>query len=461
MKPKVGIISLGCPRNLVDSEVLLGILEKNGFEIAELRDADIGIVNTCAFIDEAKQESIDMALELIGLKNTGKLKAVVVAGCLSQRYGKALVKKLPEVDAFIGCGDIEKISDILKKISKKETAYEVSKTPSFIYSHAHPRYRITPPHYAYVKISEGCENRCSFCVIPSIKGSYRSRPIESVLKEVDGLSKAAHLSEINLVGQDTTLYGTDLTPTRCNVTPRRCKGVYGEPKIIELLKKLCASGGYKRWIRLLYTYPSHIEDELIGLFAEEKALCKYMDLPIQHINDKILARMKRPTTKRDIWDLIKKIRSRIPGVTLRSSVIVGFPGESDEDFSELVDFIKEVKFERLGVFTYSQEEGTPAYDYSDQIDEESKLERFNTLMSIQKDIAQVINRSFLGRTIEVLIDEKDESAEDSYIGRTEGDAPEVDGEVFVKGRGLKPGDFVKVKIAGTLEYDLIGEVIHR
>jgi len=383
---------------------------------------------------------------LIGLKTTGKLKAVVVAGCLSQRYGKALVKELPEVDAFIGCGDIEKISDILKKISKKETAYEVSKTPSFIYSHAHPRYRITPPHYAYVKISEGCKNRCSFCVIPSIKGSYRSRPIESVLKEVDGLSKAARLSEINLVGQDTTLYGTDAD---------------GEPKIIELLKKLCASGGYKRWIRLLYTYPSHIEDELIGLFAEEKTLSKYMDLPIQHINDKILARMNRPTTKRDIWDLIKKIRSRIPGVTLRSSVIVGFPGESDEDFNELADFIKEVKFERLGVFTYSQEEGTPACDYSGQIDEESKLERFNTLMSIQKDIAEEINRSFLGRTIEVLIDEKDESAEDSYIGRTEGDAPEVDGEVFVKAKNLSPGDFVKVKITDTLEYDLVGEVIHR
>lgn len=441
---KAGIISLGCPRNLVDSEVLLGILEKKGFAIVELREADIGIVNTCAFIDEAKQESIDMVLELVSLKKTGKLKAVVVAGCLSQRYGKTLIKEFPEVDAFIGCGDIEKIGDIVKRLSGKEASYAVSENPSFIYSHTNPRLQITPPHYAYVKISEGCRNRCSFCVIPSIKGSYRSRPIESVLKEIENISAKTHLSEINLIGQDTTLYGAD---------------IYGKSRITELLKTLCSLKEYKRWIRLLYTYPSHIDDELIGLFAEQKALCKYMDLPVQHISDKILKSMNRHTTKRDISELIKKIRARIPGVVLRSSIIVGFPGESVEDFNELVDFIKEAKFERLGVFTYSREEGTPAYDYSGQIKEEVKLERFNTIMSIQKDIAEEINRSFLGRTIEVLIDEEDDSAEGMYIGRTEGDAPEVDGEVFVKGRGLKPGDFVNVKITDTLEYDLVGDAI--
>ena len=443
-KIKVGIISLGCPRNLVDSEVLLGTLKKNGFEIAELRDADIGIVNTCAFIDEAKQESIDTVLELIDLKKSGRLKAVVVAGCLSQRYGKALIKELPEVDGFIGCGDIEKIGTILEKISKKEAAYEVSEKPSFIYSHANPRLQITPPHYAYVKISEGCKNRCSFCVIPSIKGDYRSRPIESVLKEVDNLSGEAHLSEINLIGQDTTLYGAD---------------IYGKPRITELLKKLCAFNAYRRWIRLLYTYPSHIDDELIDLFAAEKSLCKYMDLPVQHINDRILKSMNRATTKSGILALIKKIRSRVSGITLRSSIIVGFPGETDGEFRELVDFIKDVKFERLGVFTYSQEEDTPACNYGGQISEEIKLGRFNTLMSVQKDIAEGANRSFLGRTVEVLIDEKDESAEDSYIGRTQSDAPEVDGEVFVKGSGLKPGDFVNVEITDTLEYDLVGNVV--
>ncbi|MDP3788785.1 MAG: 30S ribosomal protein S12 methylthiotransferase RimO [Candidatus Omnitrophota bacterium] len=443
-KAKVGIISLGCPRNLVDSEVLLGILNKKGFEITELREADIGIVNTCAFIDEAKQESIDMILQLTGLKKDGKLQAVVVAGCLPQRYGKALAKELPEVDAFIGCGDIEKIGDILGKLGKREAAYEVSKKTSFIYSHTHPRIQITPSHYAYIKISEGCKNRCSFCVIPSIKGDYRSRPIESVLKEVDDISKKAHLSEINIIGQDTTLYGTD---------------IYGKPRITELLQELCSFREYKRWIRLLYTYPAHIEDDLIGLFASEESLCKYMDLPIQHISDRILKRMNRPTTKGGISGLIAKIRKRIPGVTLRSSIIVGFPGETDREFNELTDFIKEIKFERLGVFTYSQEEGTPASGYTGQIDEKVKLERFNTLMAVQKDIAEEINKSFLGRTVEVLIDEKDDGAENSYVGRTQSDAPEVDGEVFVKGQNLKPGDFVNVKITDTLEYDLVGNVV--
>ncbi len=442
-KIKVGIISLGCPRNLVDSEVLLGILNKKGFEIVELREADIGIVNTCAFIDEAKQESIEMILELTALKKEGKLRAVVAAGCLSQRYGKALVKELPEVDAFLGCGDIEKIGGVLEDLGGTPAVCAVTRSPSFIYSHTHPRFQITPPHYAYVKISEGCKNRCSFCVIPSIKGDYRSRPIEFILKEVEDISSRQRLSEINIVGQDTTLYGAD---------------IYGKPRITKLLKKLCAFRGYRQWVRLLYTYPAHIDDELIELFAAEKPLCKYMDLPIQHINDRMLKRMNRVATKRDIVNLIENIRKRIPGVTLRSSVIVGFPGETEEEFRELADFLKEVKFERLGVFRYSREENTPACNYSGQINEEVKLERFNALMETQKNIAENINRSFLGKTVEVLIDEKDESAENLYIARTQGDAPEVDGEVFVKGAGLAPGDLVNVKITDTLEYDLVGTV---
>ncbi|MFH0840028.1 MAG: 30S ribosomal protein S12 methylthiotransferase RimO [Candidatus Omnitrophota bacterium] len=443
-KTKVGIISLGCPRNLVDSEILLGILEDNGFQISELVEADIGIINTCAFIDEAKRESIDMILEVIDLKKKGRLSKVIVAGCLAERYGKALMKDMPEVDGFIGCGDIEKIGALIGKLNNNEAVSEISKTHSFIYSHTHPRVKITPPHYMYVKISEGCRNRCSFCVIPDIKGDYRSRPLESVINEVEDASQCAHISEINLVGQDTTLFGADTA---------------GKPKITELLKQLCAFNKYKRWIRLLYTYPSHIDDGLISLFADEKSLCKYIDLPVQHINDRILKAMNRHMSKQDICGIIEKIRKIIPGVTLRSSIIVGFPGETEKEFKELVDFVKDVKFERLGVFTYSREEGTPAYSYKDQISEIVKLERFNTLMSLQKDIAEDINRSFLGKTIDVLIDEKDGDSTDSYIGRTEGDAPEVDGEVFVKGRGLKPGDFVKVKIAGTLEYDLIGEVL--
>jgi len=441
---KVGIISLGCPRNLVDSEVLLGILEKGGFEIVEMRDADIGIVNTCAFIDDAKQESIDNILELIELKKESRLKAVVVAGCLPQRYGSALLVGLPEVDAFIGCDQILKSADIVRRIGDSGKLCEISEKPSFIYSHADPRVHITPSHYAYVKISEGCGNRCSFCTVPAIRGDYRSRPIESILEEVDQLSRAKRLSEINLIGQDTTLYGRDL---------------YGKPAVNRLLKRLSAVKDRRRWIRLLYTYPSHIDDELIDIFAAERAICKYIDLPLQHINDRILKKMNRKMDKKDIEGLIAKIRKRIPGVVLRSSMIVGFPGETDREFGELADFIKEVRFERLGVFTYSREEGTPAYGYKDQIDDEVKLERFNILMSVQRDIAIGVNGSYLGKTVEVLIDEKDGNSEDIYIGRTQGDAPEVDGEVFVKGKDLSPGDFVNVKITDTLEYDLVGEQV--
>jgi ribosomal protein S12 methylthiotransferase len=417
------------------------VLKEGGFEITELRDADIGLVNTCAFIDDAKKESIDTILELIELKKKKRLSAVVVCGCLPQRYGKALLKGLSEIDAFIGFDQITKIADILKNINKSKKIYEVTRKPSFIYSHTHPRIHITPPHYIYVKISEGCENRCSFCVIPSIKGPFRSRPIESILEEVKLSSKRQRISEINLIGQDTTLYGKD---------------IYGKPHIRELLKKLCAFKDYRRWIRLLYTYPSHVDDELIDIFAKERSLCKYLDLPIQHINEKILKKMNRKMNRNDIMDLINKIRNRIPDIVLRSSVIVGFPGESNEDFQELVEFVKEVKFERLGVFTYSREEETPAYNYRNQIDEETKLERFNTLMSVQRDVAGEINKSYIGKTIEALIDEKDENSKDVYIGRAQGDAPEVDGEVFVKAKDLKPGDFAKVKITDTLEYDLVG-----
>lgn len=407
-----------------------------------MREADIGIVNTCAFIDDAKEESIDNILELIELKKDARLKAVVVAGCLPQRYGEALPEGLPEVDAFIGCDQILKVADVVKRISGGDRICEVSQKPSFIYSHTDPRVYITPSHYAYVKISEGCGNRCSFCTVPAIRGDYRSRPIESILEEVRQLSKDKRMSEIDLIGQDTTLYGKDR---------------YGKPAINRLLKHLSAFKDHRRWIRLLYTYPSHVDDELIDIFAREDQICKYMDLPVQHANDRILKKMNRKMGKKDIYGLIAKIRKRIPGVVLRSSMIVGFPGESDEEFSELVDFIKEVRFDRLGVFTYSREEGTPAYGYKGQIDDKVKLERFNTVMSVQKEIAAGINASYLGRTVEVLIDEKDPNSEDTYIGRTQGDAPEVDGEVFVKGRDLSPGDFANVRITDTLDYDLVGE----
>lgn len=443
---KVGIISLGCPRNLVDSEILLGVLKDEGFEIVDMKDAEIGIVNTCAFIDDAKNESIDNILKLIQLKKAAKLSAVVVAGCLPQRYGAALIKGLPEVDAFFGCDQILKAADIIRGIKNNKRICEVSRKPAFIYSHSHPRFYITPPHYAYVKISEGCGNRCSFCAVPAIKGAYRSRPIESVLAEAEQISRERKLSELNLIGQDTTLYGID---------------IYGKPAINELLKRLSKLGDNKMWIRLLYTYPPHIDDELIDILRSEKRITKYMDLPIQHANDRILKRMNRNMGKDEIRGLIGKIRQRVPDIAIRSSVIVGFPGESVEDYKELLDFIREIRFERLGVFTYSREEGTPAYNYKNQVDESVKLERFNQLMSLQKEIAVEVNKSYFGKTIEVLIDEKDENSGDTYIGRTQWDAPEVDGEVFVKGKDLKPGDFVDVKITDTLDYDLVGEAVDR
>ena len=423
---------------------MLGSLAKEGFEIVDMKDADIGIVNTCAFIDEAKEESIDIILEMVALKKENRLKAVVVAGCLPQRYGRVIIKDLPEVDAFMGCDEVLKAAEVIKRIVPGRAICDVGDRPSFIYSHTDPRFRMTPPHFAYVKISEGCGNRCSFCIVPEIRGGYRSRPIESVLEEVERLSAEKKLSEVNLVGQDTTLYGTDL---------------YGKPAISRLLRELSAYKDGRRWIRLLYTYPSHIDDGTIDAFAEERQICKYIDIPVQHANDRILRRMNRGMGKDDVKRLIAKMRKRISSVVVRSSVIVGFPGETDAEFRELADFIKETRFERLGVFTYSREEGTPAYGYKDQIDEKIKRERFDTIMSMQRDIAAEINESCLGRTMEVLIDEKDQNSEDTYIGRTQGDAPEVDGEVFVKGKALLPGDFVDVKITDTLEYDLVGEQV--
>ncbi len=435
---------MGCPRNLVDSEVLLGILRSSGYEITDISEADIGIVNTCAFIEDAKRESIDMILEFLELKKSKRLSSVIVAGCLPQRYGETLLKGFPEVDAFIGCDQIAKIADVIRR-AERERLCEVSDSPTFLYDHTMPRIFITPPHSIYVKISEGCENRCSFCAIPSIKGVYRSRPIESILKEVETLSNRQKISEINLIGQDTTYYGKD---------------IYGQPMITELLKRLCTFRTHRRWIRLLYTYPSHIDDGLINLLAHESSLCNYIDVPIQHINNTILGRMNRKMHREDIIRLIEKLRSNIPSLVLRSSVIVGFPGETQKEFEELLAFVKEVRFERLGVFTYSREEGTPAFRYREQVPEEVKLERFNLVMAAQKEIAEEINRSFLGKRIEVLIDEKDENAQDIYIGRTQGDAPEVDGEVFVKTKNtLKGGDFVNVKVTDTLDYDLVAEEI--
>lgn len=440
------MISLGCPRNLVDSEIMLGLLKKNGFKITEdFSDCDAAIVNTCSFIEDAKKESLDLIFQLIALKKEKKIKSVIVAGCLPQRYHKELKEELKEIDAFVGTSDFTKIPQIVRKTLNKDRVSEVSATPSFLADHTLPRDLITPRHFIYLKVAEGCANNCSYCVIPKIRGPLRSRPIESLLSEAKQLSKKHRISEINLIGQDITLYGADL---------------YGRPRLDELLRRLLKLK-LAKWHRLLYTHPEHYTEDLINIVKDEPAVCKYLDLPLQHINDRILSSMNRKITKKEIVELIGRLKKRIPGLAIRTTFIVGFPGETDAEFRELCDFIKETRFERLGIFEYSSEEGTPAYQFKNQIPEKLKRERFDTIMKLQQEISAKVNAKFIGKELTVLIDELENRLTGkpyNYTGRTEYDAPEVDGSCFVRSKRLhKPGDFVKVKIIDTMEYDLVGE----
>lgn len=413
MKPKLGILSLGCPRNLVDSENILGRLELKGYRIVDINEADVALVNTCAFIDEAKKESVEAILDLVELKKEGKLKKVLVYGCLAQRYKEALRKELPEVDAFIG------------RLSL---------------NHSVKRFPLTPGHYAYLKICEGCVNACSFCVIPRIKGKFTSLGTAAILEEVKKFN-CQGLSELNIIGQDITGFGKDLKP---------------RSDLAKLLTEIIKQAGNIHWIRLLYLNPARISLDLLNLIKYEPKLCKYIDLPVQHINSRILKAMNRRVTPKEVRGTIEKIRKTIPQVALRTSIIVGFPGETEKEFEELLDFIKETKFERLGAFSYSREEGTAAYHFKDQVPQAIKRERLNRVMSVQQEISREVNAAFLGRTLEVLVDEEEDG---NYIGRTQYDAPEVDGSVYIRSKKkLAPGDFVKVRISDTMEYDLVGEV---
>lgn len=413
-KGKVWMMSLGCPRNLVDSEYILGGLRKKGYRVCDDIDgADIALVNTCAFIEDAKRESIDAILELVRLKKEGGLKQILVYGCLPQRYRQELKKELPEVDAFVGRLSLDHSADI---------------------------FRMTPLHYAYLKVCEGCLNNCSYCVIPRIKGKFTSLEMEAVLKRLRKLDSQG-ISEVNIIGQDISGYGTDL---------------YKDKKLTSLLSKMLKEAKNISWFRLLYLYPSRVTGELLELIADEPRICKYIDLPIQHINDRILRLMRRNTTKKEITQLIAKVRKKIPGVAIRTSLIAGFPSETEKEFRELIDFMEEMQFERLGAFTYSREEGTAAYDFKGQLPQKIKDERLDTLMSRQQLISQKINSKFLGSCMDVLIEEDEKDM--AYIGRSQYDAPEVDGVVYVNSsKKLKAGDFVKVKITDTLEYDLVGE----
>ena len=441
VKPDIFFISLGCPRNLVDSEVLIGKLKEQGFRVFyEPAKGSVAIVNTCGFIEDAKKEAVDILTELADLKKSGKIKYLVVTGCLAQRYSKELTRNIKEIDAIFGTSDFGLIPGYVEEIAKKKKLIRVNMKPSFLYDHSMPRTLLTPSHYAYVKIQEGCLNFCSYCAIPMIRGSYRSREIESVLAEIKSFRDQG-AQEINIIGQDTTLYGKD----------RYQKG------LLHVLLKKAAKIMKGRWLRLLYTHPAHYNEKLINVIKEESTICNYLDLPVQHISDRILKRMNRKTTKKEIVALIKKLRKKIPGVAIRTSLLVGFPGESDKDFRELENFVKETKFDRLGAFTYSREEGTPAYKFSGQISEEEKDERLKRIMEIQQNVSEDNNKRLLGKTLRVLIDEKNESVPGQYIGRTEYDAPEVDGTVYVTAkRALKNGDFIRVKIEDTLEYDLVG-----
>ncbi len=412
---EIGILSLGCPRNLVDSEIILERLRQKGYIITDIDKAKFAILNTCAFVKEAKTESIEAILDLIELKKKGRLKKIIVYGCLAQRYGPKLSSHLKEVDAFVG------------KIGLGQN-----------YPH---HFYLTPRHYRYIKISEGCSNFCSYCIIPTLIGPYKSRSIDSILDQIRSLDKEK-ISEINLIGQDICLYGIDL---------------YGKSKLEYLLKDIIKKISRIRWLRLLYLHPAHVSDELLDIIRDSDLICKYIDLPIQHINDRILKLMNRKITKKQIISLLEKIRKKISQVAIRTSIIIGFPSEKDSEFGELLDFISEFKFERLGVFLYSREEKTAACKFSPQIPKRTKLERFDTIMQRQREISESINRSFLGREIDVLVEEVNR---DLYTARSEFDAPEVDGLVFIRTkRKLSCGEFIKVKITDTYEYDLLGEVI--
>jgi len=441
MIEKVSVVTLGCEKNLVDSEIMSGLIHQRGFSLVDKpEDATVVIVNTCGFIDAAKEESVNTILNLAELKDTARLKALIVSGCLTQRYKKELMDEMPEIDGIVGTGDFHRINDIIDEALRGRKPVYVG-NPVFNYEETMPRLLSTARHTAYVKIAEGCDNACTFCSIPIMRGKFRSRSIESILAEVGSLA-AQGVKEISLIAQDSTNYGTDL---------------YDGFKLPELLNRVSEVPGIE-WVRLHYAYPGFFTDELIEAIASNPKICNYIDMPLQHSEDGILKRMRRPGRQRDVRELIGKIRSRIPEVALRTSMIVGFPGETEEDFEKLCDFVREMKFDRLGVFAYSQEEDTPANRLPGHLSDEVKQFRANTLMEIQREVAKENAAKYVGRTIDVLVERYD-GRSDVYIGRSQYDAPEVDGEVFITNCPVQIGEMSKVRITHAYEYDLSGEGI--
>ncbi len=436
MSYKIGMISLGCPKNQVDGEIMLDKLNKSGFAIAKsIEESDLMIINTCGFIDDAKRETIETILEVAQYKEAGIISAIVVTGCLAERYQEEILKEIPEVDSVIGIGAD---NDIVKVCQKALLGIPTSFFPEKKYLPLEgERMLSTPPHWAYLKLSDGCDNKCSYCAIPGIRGGYIERSMPSIINEAKMLAKQG-VKEVILVAQDTTKYGMKL---------------YGEYKLAQLLKELVKIEGIE-WFRLFYCYPDRVTDELIDVIANEEKICSYIDIPLQHCNQNILSSMNRNGSYESLKDLLTKMKKKIPDLSLRTTFMVGFPGESESDFEELCRFVKEIKFDKMGCFAYSPEEDTPAFDFENQVDDDIKKQRADVLMDIQYTITENSNKNRVGNIYKVVVDEK---SEDKYIGRSYLDSPEIDsGIIFSSEKDLKTGEFVSVKITDYDGYDLIG-----
>lgn len=446
---KIGVVSLGCPKNLVDSETMLGLIHEENYEITnDPSEAEIIIVNTCGFIESAKEESINTILQMAEYKKSGSCKYIIVTGCLSQRYAEELFSELPEADAIAGVEVYDEIGSIIKRVMNGERFIMLERSkPDVIYTSKEtflPRILTTPSYTAYLKIAEGCDNCCSYCAIPKIRGPYRSKPMEQVLKEAKALADNG-VKELIVVAQDTTRYGEDLPG--------------GKLFLADLLKELNKIESLK-WIRVMYCYPNNFTDELIETFASLDKVCKYVDLPLQHASNRLLTSMNRYDTREEVETLLAKLRKRIPGIVIRTTFIVGFPGETDADFEELKEFVEQQRFENAGVFAYSQEEGTVAGAMPNQIPDEIKQERYHELMALQAQISEEIHKDTEGQTLEVLIEGIEEDGSGLHYGRSYREAPDIDGLVFIENPGdIKPGCFIKVNILQGFTYESVGERI--
>jgi ribosomal protein S12 methylthiotransferase len=441
LNKKVAIVTLGCPKNQVDSELMSGRIGEKYQIVDGAEQADIIIVNTCTFIESAKAESIETILEMAQFKEDGKCKTLVATGCLAQRYGDELLTEIPELDGVLGTGNISEVLEAVEEAENQRVRRINSEAPDFLYDETMPRNRLTPKQYAYVKVAEGCDNYCTYCIIPHVRGHFRSRKEESILQEVKAMANEG-VKEVLLIAQDTTRYGMD---------------IYGEYRLPSLIRQIAEIDGIQ-WIRLMYCYPELFTDELIDVMKNTPKVCRYLDLPLQHAHNKVLREMNRRGSIEDAETLIKKLRQAMPEIRVRTTMITGFPGETEDEFQAIIDFAQRVKFDRLGAFAYSQEESTPAAKRTDQIPQEIRESRRDELMQVQQGIAYELQQKWVDKVLYVLIEEK--LPDGRWSGRSEGDAPEIDGLIYVSSsKNLQIGDFVQVKILEADSYDMVGEVV--